>query len=90
MYSSSDYWNKFILLYCDFPITIILYTRIARKNYLYSNKYEMWVGIVIAIIALILVIMQGFHLIGRLYQSIFMDINLYSLLESFWSNWYIL
>ena len=51
------------LFYCIviFPITIILYTRIARKNYLYSNKYEMWVGIVIAIIALILVIMQGFH-----------------------------
>ena len=50
------------LFYClvIFPITLILYVRIA-KNYLYSNKYEMRTGIIIGIIALILVIMQGFH-----------------------------
>ena len=51
------------LFYClvIFPLTIILYIRIARKNYLYSNKFEMWVGIAVAIISLILIIMQGFH-----------------------------
>ena len=51
------------LFYClvIFPITLILYVRIAKKNYLYSNKYEMRTGIIIGIIALILVIMQGFH-----------------------------
>lgn len=32
-----------------------------KKNYLYSNKYEMRTGIIIGIIAFILVIMQGFH-----------------------------
>ncbi len=51
------------LFYClvIFPITLILYVRIAKKNYLYSNKYEMRTGIIIGIIAFILVIMQGFH-----------------------------
>ena len=73
------------LFYCIviFPITIILYTRIARKNYLYSNKFEMWVGIAIAIIALILITMQAFISIGPLFLLIFMDINLYSSLELF-------
>ena len=51
------------LFYCIviFPISILIYHRINKKNYLYSNRYEMIGGFVIAAIALILIIMQGFH-----------------------------
>ncbi|ATH63371.1 hypothetical protein WL766_05405 [Staphylococcus pasteuri] len=51
------------LFYClvIFPISIWIYVRINKKNYLYSNRFEMIFGFIIAAIAIILITMQGFH-----------------------------
>ncbi|MFS2235951.1 hypothetical protein [Staphylococcus hominis] len=52
------------LFYCIviFPITIFIHIQIARKKYLYSNRTEIIIGYMIAIIALILIIMRAFNL----------------------------
>lgn len=50
------------LFYCliIFPITIIIYSRIAQKNYLRSNKIEMIIGIIVAAISFILIVLHAF------------------------------
>ncbi|OHR60507.1 hypothetical protein [Staphylococcus sp. HMSC061G12] len=52
------------LIYCliIFPITVFVYFRIVRKNYLYSNKAEVMIGIGIVIVAAILVALHGLNI----------------------------
>ncbi|WEN69097.1 hypothetical protein MT340_010880 [Staphylococcus sp. NRL 16/872] len=51
------------IFYCIviLPITIFINIRIDRKKYLYSNRFEIIIGYVIAVIALILIIMRAFN-----------------------------
>lgn len=42
------------------PISIIIYIRIMHKNYLYRNKFESYIGIVLALIAFVLIMMNAF------------------------------
>ncbi|CCE58415.1 hypothetical protein [Staphylococcus argenteus] len=51
------------LFYCliIFPMTIVVCLRVSKKNYLRSNKLEMIMGTVIAIISLILIVLQAFN-----------------------------
>ncbi|GJF48592.1 hypothetical protein [Staphylococcus argenteus] len=51
------------LFYCliIFPMTIVVCLRVSKKNYLRSNKVEMIMGTVIAIISLILIVLQAFN-----------------------------
>lgn len=51
------------LFYCViiFPITIFIYVRVAQKNYLRSNNFEMFIGIIVAAISLILIVMNAFN-----------------------------
>ncbi|WP_123902100.1 hypothetical protein [Staphylococcus aureus] len=53
------------LFYClvIFPMTIVVYLRVSQKNYLRSNKIEMVMGTIIAIISLLLIILQAFNII---------------------------
>ncbi|MDW4227095.1 hypothetical protein QI210_00670 [Staphylococcus saprophyticus] len=44
------------------PISIFIYLRIDWKNYLYSNKFEMVIGLVVAIAAFVLVILHTFDI----------------------------
>ncbi|HDE5202128.1 TPA: hypothetical protein PDV81_000611 [Staphylococcus aureus] len=52
------------LFYClvIFPMTIVVYLRVSQKNYLRSNKIEMIMGTIIAIISLLLIILQAFNI----------------------------
>ncbi|HCV0435419.1 TPA: hypothetical protein OVM01_001897 [Staphylococcus aureus] len=52
------------LFYClvIFPMTIVVYLRVSQKNYLRSNKIEMVMGTIIAIISLLLIILQAFNI----------------------------
>lgn len=52
------------IVYCliIFPITVFVYTRIVKKNYLYSNRTEVMIGIGIIIIAAILVMLHAFNI----------------------------
>ncbi|UMT78736.1 hypothetical protein ML436_03145 [Staphylococcus roterodami] len=51
------------LFYClvIFPMTIVVCLRISKKNYLRSNKLEMIMGTIIAIISLFLIVLQAFN-----------------------------
>ncbi|CAM4158063.1 hypothetical protein CD116_11905 [Staphylococcus schweitzeri] len=51
------------LFYCliIFPMTIVVCLRVSKKNYLRSNKLEMIMGTVIAIISLFLIVLQAFN-----------------------------
>lgn len=51
------------LFYCliIFPMTIVVCLRVSKKNYLRSNKLEIIMGTVIAIISLILIVLQAFN-----------------------------
>ena len=51
------------ICYCIilFPLTVLLHFRIEAKNYLYSNRVEMIMGVVIAILAMILIVMRAFN-----------------------------
>lgn len=51
------------LFYCliIFSMTIVVCLRVSKKNYLRSNKLEMIMGTVIAIISLILIVLQAFN-----------------------------
>ncbi|QLK85410.1 hypothetical protein [Staphylococcus sp. 17KM0847] len=42
------------------PLSIVVYGRITRKTYLYHNKIERYLGILLAIIAFILIVMHTF------------------------------
>lgn len=44
------------------PISIFIYLRIDWKNYLYSNKFEMVIGLVVAMAAFVLVILHTFDI----------------------------
>ena len=52
------------IFYCIiiFPLTIFINIRIDKKKFLYSNRFEMILGYIVAIIALILIIMRAFNL----------------------------
>lgn len=52
------------LFYCliIFPMTIVVCLRVSKKNYLRSNKLEMIMGTVIAIISLFLIVLQAFNI----------------------------
>ena len=65
------------LFYClvIFPMTIVVYLRVSQKNYLRSNKIEMIMGTIIAIISLLLIILQAFNITWALYQLQILDIN---------------
>ncbi|MBO0928330.1 hypothetical protein J2P86_04190 [Staphylococcus sp. 30400_3112M30941] len=51
------------LFYClvIFPMTIVVCLRVSKKNYLRSNKLEMIMGTIIAIISLFLIVLQAFN-----------------------------
>lgn len=51
------------IFYCIivFPLTIFINIRIERKKYLYSNRFELILGYIVAIIALILIVMRAFN-----------------------------
>ncbi|PTI49022.1 hypothetical protein BU106_13115, partial [Staphylococcus xylosus] len=51
------------IFYClvILPISIFIYLRIDWKNYLYSNKFEMVIGLGVAVVSMILVVLQGFN-----------------------------
>ena len=49
--------NFYILLYNHFSINDFINIRIDKKKFLYSNRFEMILGYIVAIIALILIIM---------------------------------
>lgn len=51
------------IVYCliILPISIVIYLRIANKNYLYSNKVEMYIGLAIALVSLLLVVIHAFN-----------------------------
>ncbi|HCT0483468.1 TPA: hypothetical protein K8934_001334 [Staphylococcus pseudintermedius] len=44
------------------PISIVIYTRIMHKNYLYRNKIESYAGGALAVFALVLILMNAFDL----------------------------
>ena len=52
------------IFYCIiiFPLSIFINIRIDKKKFLYSNRFEMILGYIVAIIALILIIMRAFNL----------------------------
>ncbi|MBO1201612.1 hypothetical protein J3T72_08255 [Staphylococcus simiae] len=52
------------LFYCAiiFPLTIFIYLRVAQKNYLRSNNFEMFLVIIVATISLVLIIMNAFNM----------------------------
>ena len=52
------------IFYCIiiFPLTIFINIRIDKKKFLYSNRFEMILGYIVEIIALILIIMRAFNL----------------------------
>ena len=54
--------NFYILLYNHFSIIDFINIRIDKKKFLYSNRFEMILGYIVAIIALILIIMRAFNL----------------------------
>lgn len=71
------------LFYClvIFPMTIVVYLRVSQKNYLRSNKIEMIMGTIIAIISLLLIILQAFNITWRytnykFWTSIFLFIGI--------------
>ncbi|ARJ51165.1 hypothetical protein [Staphylococcus lutrae] len=49
-----------VYMFVILPISIIIYTRIMHKNYLYRNKLESYAGGALAIIAVILILMNAF------------------------------
>jgi len=51
------------IFYClvILPISIVIYIRISHKNYLYSNKLEMYIGLAIAAVSLVLVVIHAFN-----------------------------
>ncbi|MCE7785876.1 hypothetical protein [Staphylococcus xylosus] len=51
------------IFYClvILPISIFIYLRIDWKNYMYSNKFEMVIGLGVAVVSMILVVLQGFN-----------------------------
>ena len=57
------------IFYCVIvlPLSIAIYASIIRKNYLYSNKVERYIGILIGIVALALIILHAFHLDMNIY-----------------------
>lgn len=73
------------LFYCliIFPMTIVVCLRVSKKNYLRSNKLEMIMGTVIAIISLILIVLQAFNVTWELYQLLILAINFSFLLVLF-------
>ncbi|UMT76202.1 hypothetical protein ML435_02860 [Staphylococcus roterodami] len=52
------------LFYClvIFPMTIVVCLRVSKKNYLRSNKLEIIMGTIIAIISLFLIVLQAFNI----------------------------
>ncbi|MGV3243315.1 hypothetical protein [Staphylococcus sp. 11261D007BR] len=42
------------------PISILIYSRIMKKNYLYRNKMESYAGLVLAIVAVVLILLNAF------------------------------
>ena len=71
------------LFYClvIFPMTIVVYLRVSQKNYLRSNKIEMIMGTIIAIISLLLIILQAFNITWgvipyKFWTSIFLFIGI--------------
>ena len=51
------------IFYClvILPISILIYYRINKKNYLYSNKFEMILGLCIAAMSIILVVIHALN-----------------------------
>lgn len=61
------------------PISILIYSRIMKKNYLYRNKMESYAGLVLAIVAVVLILLNAFDVnlgiyIVSLYTHIVVDI----------------
>lgn len=56
--------QRISIFYCIiiFPLSIFINIRIDKKKFLYSNRFEMILGYIVAIIALILIIMRAFNL----------------------------
>ncbi|WP_436854963.1 hypothetical protein [Staphylococcus caeli] len=52
------------IFYClvILPISIFIYLRIDWKNYLYSNKFEMIIGLIVAVASFILIISHGLNM----------------------------
>ncbi|MCU5746890.1 hypothetical protein N9R04_09395 [Staphylococcus sp. SQ8-PEA] len=57
------------LFYClvVLPLSIIIYGSIVRKNYLYSNKVERYIGLLIGVVAIALVFLHAFHFDFNIY-----------------------
>lgn len=69
------------------PISVIIYSRIMRKSYLYQNRLESYIGLLLAVIALILIAMNtfditlGIHIVTTYTHMI---IALFGLFFTFW------
>ncbi|WP_281191808.1 hypothetical protein [Staphylococcus felis] len=44
------------------PISVLIYSRIMKKNYLYRNKMESYTGVILAIMAIIVILMNAYDL----------------------------
>ncbi|PTG78536.1 hypothetical protein, partial [Staphylococcus chromogenes] len=69
------------------PISVIIYSRIMRKSYLYQNRLESYIGVLLAVVALILIAMNtfditlGIHIVTTYTHMI---IALFGLFFTFW------